>query len=112
MDRLSLMHKRQKRFLTEILCIGDFEQKHADLTKTYLLRFHGELVEVFDAARLKEVDPDLSSKEKEHLLEEMIDCFKYLLNLLIVNGFDSDDLFRKFNEKSDIVEKRKTKRRK
>ncbi|MFA5174760.1 MAG: hypothetical protein WC438_06280 [Candidatus Pacearchaeota archaeon] len=107
MDELSEMYERQKRFLTEILGTDKFEHLHAELTEKYLLRLHGELVEVFDASKLKETKPVLSFEEKEHQLEEMIDCFKYLLNLFIVNEHKPEDIIRKFNEKSSVVEKRK-----
>jgi NTP pyrophosphatase (non-canonical NTP hydrolase) len=107
MDELSEMYERQKRFLIEILGTDNFEHLHVELTEKYLLRLHGELTEVFDASKLKEMNPVLSIEEKEHQLEEMIDCFKYLLNLFIINKHEPEDIIKKFNEKSSIVEKRK-----
>ncbi len=106
MNDIERMHERQKAYLVKLLGTEKFEQIHSALTEKYLLRLHGEAKEVFDAAKLKETNPVLTPEENEHLLEEIIDCFKYVLNLFIVNGFDAEDIVRKFDEKSNIVDER------
>jgi len=100
------MYRRQKLFLTEILNMREYRHEHVALTKEYLLRLQVELSEVYNAAKLKEHVPVLNSTEKEHLLEELVDGFKFLLNILLVNGFTGEDVIRKFHEKSTNVEKR------
>lgn len=96
------MYRRQKHFITDVLGIREYDT----LTKEYLLRLQVELSEVYTAAKLKQPKPVLSAAEREHILEELVDCFKYLLNLAIVNRFSAEDMIRKFHEKSTAVEQR------
>ncbi|MFA5395024.1 MAG: hypothetical protein WC346_03305 [Methanogenium sp.] len=106
MNNVVRMYERQKAYLVDLLGTENFEHIRSVLNEKYLLRLHGEATEVFDAAKLKESDPILTPEENEHLLEEIIDCFKYVMNLFIVNGFTAEDIVRKFEEKSDIVDER------
>lgn len=96
------MYRRQKHFLTEILGLREYDT----LTKEYLLCLQVEISEVYDAAKLKQSKPVLSAAEREHVLEELVDCLKYLFNLGIVNYFSAEDMIRKFHEKSASTELR------
>ena len=49
---------------------------------------------------------DLPNDARERLLEESIDVMKFLLGLMIVNGFSLDDIYSMFKQKSKVVEKR------
>ena len=66
--------------------------------------------EMFEALQhLKNWKPhrqtDLSSEiiDKEAFLEEIVDAFNYFLAMLIVTGFDQNDLNRAFLRKHDII---------
>ena len=39
----------------------------------------------------------------DNFAEEGIDAFKFLLNLFIINGFDGEDFYSKFLEKSVVA---------
>ena len=75
--------------------------------KEYILALIAEATEV-----LNEVDwkmhkhMDLPNDARARLLEESIDVMKFLLGLMIVNGFSLDDIYNMFKEKSKVVEKR------
>ena len=46
------------------------------------------------------------AEDDNKILEESIDVMKFLFGLMIINGFSLDQIYNKFKEKSDIVEKR------
>ena len=101
-NEFAAMYRRQKHFITETLGLREF----GPLTKEYVLRLQVEVCEIYNAAKLKQLNPTLTAEEREHLLEELIDCLKYLFNLAVVNRFSAEDMVRKFHEKSTFVEKR------
>ena len=51
-------------------------------------------------------DEETLAIARERLLEESIDVMKFLLGLMIVNGFSLDDIYSMFKQKSKVVEKR------
>jgi len=101
-NEFAAMYRRQKHFINDILGLREYEP----LTKEYVLRLQVEVCEIYNAAKLKQTRPTLTEQEREHLLEELIDCLKYLFNLSIVNRFSAEDMVRKFHEKSTSVEQR------
>ena len=69
--------------------------------------------EMFEALQhLKNWKPhrqtDLSTEgiDKDEFLEEIVDAFNYFFAMLIVTGFNQDDLFDAFLVKDDIIRKR------
>jgi len=67
--------------------------------------------EMFEALQhLKNWKPhrqtEISGFEREKFLEEMVDAFNYFFSLLIMTGFDADDLFREYIRKDSIIHKR------
>ena len=44
--------------------------------------------------------------DKDEFLEEIVDAFNYFFAMLIVTGFDENDLFDAFLVKDDIIRKR------
>jgi len=114
MDRLEEIYKIQEAFTERF-----FKEKQ-DLTlkqvrnnkhmlvkwnKEYILALIAEATEV-----LNEVDwkmhkkMDLPNDARDRLLEESIDVMKFLLGLMIVNGFTYDEVYNMFKVKSKIVE--------
>ena len=69
--------------------------------------------EMFEALQhLKNWKPhrqtDLSSHvvNKEEFLEEIVDAFNYFLAMLVVTGFDEEDLFEAFLKKHAVIKAR------
>ena len=69
--------------------------------------------EMFEALQhLKNWKPhrqtDLSTEaiDKDEFLEEIVDAFNYFFAMLIVTGFNEDDLFDAFLMKDDIIRRR------
>ena len=116
MDKLEEIYNIQEKFTEKF-----FKEKH-DLSlkqvrnnkhmlvkwnKAYILALIAESTEV-----LNEVDwkmhkkMNLPNDARERLLEESIDVMKFLLGLIIVNGFTVDQVYEMFKSKSLKVEER------
>tara|TARA_B100000902_G_C26949619_1_gene735136 strand:- start:110 stop:472 length:363 start_codon:yes stop_codon:yes gene_type:complete len=116
MDKLEEIYKIQEAFTEKF-----FKEKQ-DLTlkqvrnnkhmlvkwnKEYILALIAESTEV-----LNEVDwkmhkkMNLPTDARDRLLEESIDVMKFLLGLMIVNGFTVDEVYNMFKNKSKKVEER------
>tara|TARA_R100000742_G_C4250700_1_gene69053 strand:+ start:29 stop:406 length:378 start_codon:yes stop_codon:yes gene_type:complete len=75
--------------------------------KEYILALIAEATEVLNEVDWKmHKQMDLPTDARERLLEESIDVMKFLLGLMIVNGFSLDDIYNMFKTKSSVVEKR------
>tara|TARA_B100000902_G_scaffold3001_1_gene3819 strand:+ start:1582 stop:1959 length:378 start_codon:yes stop_codon:yes gene_type:complete len=75
--------------------------------KEYILALIAEATEVLNEVDWKmHKQMDLPNDARERLLEESIDVMKFLLGLMIVNGFSLDDIYNMFKTKSQVVEKR------
>jgi len=75
-------------------------------TKEYILSVHRELGEVLNTLPWK-----LHRKEDKHiseanLTEEIIDCFKFLLNLCIIWKIDDEKFITEFFRKTEVVKQR------
>jgi dimeric dUTPase (all-alpha-NTP-PPase superfamily) len=82
------------------------EEQKILLTKEYILSMHRELGEVLNVIPWKLHRANSKDYDVAHLQEELIDCFKYLLNVCIVHGMTPESFEQIFLNKSDIVEKR------
>jgi len=115
-DKLEEIYELQKSFTERFfkekqnLTLEDVRNDKSRLVKwnkEYILALIAEATEV-----LNEVDwkmhkhMDLPTDARERLLEESIDVMKFLLGLMIVNGFSLDDIYNMFKSKSQVVEKR------
>ena len=115
-DKLEEIYELQKTFTERFfkekqnLTLEDVRNNKNCLVKwnkEYILALIAEATEV-----LNEVDwkmhkkMDLPTDARERLLEESIDVMKFLLGLMIVNGFSLDDIYSMFKSKSKVVEKR------
>jgi dimeric dUTPase (all-alpha-NTP-PPase superfamily) len=114
-DRLKEMYEIQKQFTKKFfksqgLSIDDIANNKEELVKwnkEYILALIAEATEV-----LNEVDwkmhkkMNLPTDARDRLLEESIDVLKFLLGLMIVNGFTCDDIYQKFISKSLVVVKK------
>ena len=67
--------------------------------------------EMFEALQhLKNWKPHRETENKDfsrdEFLEEVVDSFNYFFSLLILSGFDSDDLFQAYIKKDQIIHER------
>lgn len=114
-DRFAEMYDLQMIF-TEMffkskgLKVGNVRNDKEELVKwnkEYILALIAEATEV-----LNEVDwkmhkkMNLPTDARDRLLEESIDVMKFLLGLMIVNGFTVDDVYNMFKIKSKKVAKK------
>jgi len=114
-DRLKEIYEIQRAFTEKFfksqgLSIYNITQNKEELVKwnkEYILALIVEATEV-----LNEVDwkmhkkMDLATDARDRLLEESVDVLKFLLGLMIFNGFTCDDIYKKFKSKSlEVVEK-------
>ena len=115
-DKLEEIYELQKSFTER------FFKEHQNLTleevrsdksrlvkwnKEYILALIAEATEVLNEVDWKmHKQMDLPNDARERLLEESIDVMKFLLGLMIVNGFSLDDIYSMFKHKSKVVEKR------
>lgn len=82
------------------------EEEKISLTKEYILCMHRELGEVLNVIPWKKHRLNQKEYDVGHLQEELIDCFKYLLNVCIIHGMSPDSFNALFFKKSAIVEQR------
>lgn len=76
-------------------------------SKEYILSATKELFEVLDelpAWKTHRFSKNREDLNKDNLLEEIVDSFKFILNLMIINGFTSEEFMNKFLDKSKIVD--------
>ena len=111
-NTLELLYNIQKEFtkdffekvhgfeMTEIL---KDKNKRIRWSKEYILLLIKEATEMLDEIDFKTHKKKVTDENLEKFLEEGIDTFKYLLGLLILNGFTSEQIYNKFIEKSNIV---------
>ena len=67
--------------------------------------------EMFEALQhLKNWTPhrktEISEFNREEFLEEVVDAFNYFFSLLILVGFDADDLYQAYRKKDQIIHDR------
>ena len=115
-DKLEEIYELQKSFTERFfkekqnLTLEDVRNDKNRLVKwnkEYILALIAEATEVLNEVDWKmHKQMDLPNDARERLLEESIDVMKFLLGLMIVNGFSLDDIYSMFKSKSQVVEKR------
>ena len=109
------LYKIQKlfteKFFTEKHNIDLKEVVNCDLlrdkwNKEYVTCIIRESSELFDFVNWKLLEDEnfIDRNKKNELLENIIDVIKYSLGLAVINGFNYEDVEKKFVEKSDVVE--------
>lgn len=115
-DKLEEIYELQKSFTERFfkekqnLTLEDVRNDKNRLVKwnkEYILALIAEATEVLNEVDWKmHKQMNLPNDARERLLEESIDVMKFLLGLMIVNGFSLDDIYSMFKSKSQVVEKR------
>lgn len=75
-------------------------------SKEFILSMHRELGEVLNIMPWKLHRANEMDYDKDHLQEELIDCFKFLVNVCIIHGMDAKKFEEIFYNKSKTVEER------
>jgi len=103
--------RRQLAFTQLLLSTVDvpLEQLTEDdrirLTKEYIEYLHAELVEVLNNVPWKK-HRYLGAADRDNLLEELVDCQKFLWGLMMIWNINPKELGRAFDRKSDVVDQR------
>jgi len=118
--KLEIMFKKRLEFINEMkdTIKGSYPEFPLDMSQKASQQVCRDLAlkgveEMFEALQhLKNWKPhrqtDLSTEmiDKDEFLEEIVDAFNYFFAMLIVTGFNEDDLFDAFLMKDDIIRKR------
>lgn len=98
------MFKEQKKFLANFINLESLtEDEKVKFSKEYILSIHRELGEVLDTIPWKLHRKNEVVKSKANIAEEIIDCFKFLLNLCLIWKIDDDKFVKEFYRKSTVV---------
>jgi len=117
MDRLDEMFDRRHEFMDVLnqkipgaspLDLDLSKKEDQQICRDVALRGVEEMFEALQ--HLKNWKPhrvtDISGFDREKFLEEMVDAFNYFFSLLIMTGFDAEDLFREYCRKDSVIHKR------
>ena len=107
MNNLQQIWEKQKSFQKNFFDPENIsEEERIKLTKEYILSVHRELGEILNVIPWKLHRANTKEYNKEHVQEEIIDTFKFLLNICILQGLTPESFEELFYKKSEIVEKR------
>jgi len=107
MNNLQQIWEKQKSFQLNFFDPENItEEERIKLTKEFILCAHRELSEILNETPWKLHRSNKKEYNKEHVQEEIIDTFKFLLNICILQEFTPESFEKLFYKKSEIVEKR------
>lgn len=100
----------KKYFDSKNVALEDIKNNEDQLVrwnKEYILSILKETTDLLDKLDWKMISSCIKPSDiSDNVLEECIDIFKYLLGLMILNGFSEEEIVTKFIEKSNVVEAR------
>lgn len=117
-DKLQHMFELRDSFMIKLqdAMPGDYpvypldlsQKKHQQYARDIALR---GVEEIFEAlAELKNWKPhrqtEVAEFDKDKFLEEIVDAFNYFLTLILLAGFDHQDLFEMYCTKDKIINER------
>lgn len=103
-DRLKIMLDRQREFQGVVDFLPVDEKDAVDISKELMLHVISECMEFMGALSWKALRKSKGQIIRDNLLVQLIDIQKLILSLACVWGFDDEDIFRMFVEKSEVVE--------
>ena len=107
MKTLDEIFARQKKFQYNFYDVDKLtEEQKIKLTKEFILCMHRELGEILNIIPWKAHRANNKHYNVDELHEEIIDTFKFMLNLCLIWGIDTDKFNNLFHNKSKIVEQR------
>jgi len=105
--RLDEMFAEQKDFQKNFFDPDNLNDSDKEkLTKETILCVHKELSEVLDTVNWKTHKHENKAKNLEDTKEEIVDCFKYVLNLCVIWNITPEEFMQAFRAKSKIVRER------
>lgn len=114
MDKFENIYQIQKEFtelffkvkhnIDDIKTISEDPKQSVKWNKEYILAIIKEASELLDELNWKMHVNKEEDDIKDNFLEEAIDVMKYLLGILIINGFSLNEVYTKFIDKSNVVE--------
>lgn len=81
------------------------EQKQAFFNK-FILAVHEETTELLKTTNYKSHDKRMKMVKRGNTVLEIVDVFKYLMNLCVINEIDANELFLMEREKTAVVRQR------
>lgn len=114
-DRLQRMFITQRDVMNLLREHDKFPEYPIDLTTKYGQRLCKEVIwnlveEIAEASfTLKNRQHKLTDDtelDREHYLEEICDAWAFMMELLLLSGFDENDLFNEYIRKNAVVRKR------
>jgi len=98
------MWQRQSKFNANFIREDASEQEKQAYTKDLIIHLEHELHEVLDETNWKMHKHSSNPVDLHMIREEVVDAFKYLLDIAITWGMTPEQFEHIFNEKSDFVE--------
>ena len=106
-NKFEEIYNRQKRFEYHFFDADEMSDDEKIIwTKEFIFCLHQELSEVMQTIPWKTYHTNDKKYSIKDTQTELIDCFKFLLNLMIIWNMEPKKIYELFNEKSNIVEKR------
>jgi len=90
---------------SEALHTGDSALDEAKF-KEHVLLMIKEVTEILDEINYKPHHRVKKVVDKERITEELVDAFKFLLNLMLIMGIEPYEFERKYAQKHKVVEQR------
>lgn len=104
---LNKYFKIQKEFQKKLYDIDNISDKEKiEITKMFILSAHKELSEVLECFNWKSHRKEDKRFTHSNLNEEIIDVFKYLINICIMWDISVKDFNQTFDDKTMVVEQR------
>ena len=117
-DMLREMFKMREEFMKSLneafpgtyekIPLDLFQKKHQQICRDVALKGVEEMFEALQ--HLKNWKPhkktEVKSFNKDEFLEEIVDAFNYFLTLIILTGFNENDLYESYVKKDQIIHER------
>ena len=97
----------QKEFQKKLHDIDSMShEEKVKLSKDFILSAHKELSEVLDCFKWKTHRNEDKNFVSSNLREELVDVFKFFVNLLVLWDINAEEFDKTFDDKTEVVEQR------
>ncbi len=101
------MLDRQKIFSDLFFDSASFNDlKKEEMTKSFALAAHGEITDLVSSINFKEHRANRKTPDREKILYESVDAFRYLLAIMNVWGYASEEIESAFTDKDTYLHMR------
>ena len=98
------MLERQKKFSDLFFAAEKFDDvKREEMTKSFALALHAEVADLVSSINFKDHHSNRKTPDREKILYESIDVMRYLLAIMNVWGYESDEVETAFNDKDTFL---------